>query len=401
MTDDKLCKSLLKLSWMRFIFVIMILVFSIFLENAEGARRRRKRYHGPPPTHPVVLWARTLSNSGDIEQQRIAAFKLSQYSQTIFQDNIIEALILHMKDPDNQIRVFCTLALKKAGTQGDAEKIRKALLEGYQQDPFLRDTIVRVFTFRKDSTPAVHNTFLQALNTATENEAALALLGYFEENGSGDNSFVEILTNLYARIPNSKLRRAVVKTLADRAHGQEEVINLFRKCMEEKDTPLLLACLEGFKSQGHKDPNVWTAVEKISETEDPDVLLATLDVINVLPPTPNLKITKRLIQLIGETDDVELLEKAVLAMGVAGDQNPEIIDKLQALFDSPHTDETIKIAVALVSGKQALKTPEKARAMLKNCALNSKSQNLRSACQLGLKDLDSSNTQPSRTLSTP
>ena len=117
------------------------------------------------------------------------------------------------------------------------------------------------------------------------------------------------------------------------------------------------------------------------------MLLATLDVINVLPENPNPKIAKRLIEIIAETDDTDILDKSVLALGVAGDHTQPIVDTLFSLMSKSDTEEGTKIHVALVMGRQADLFPDKPKEALSRCLSSATTQSLKTACQLGNQEL--------------
>lgn len=318
---------------------------------AAKKRASRTRYK-TPITHPVILWARTLSASDDIEQKKVAAFKLSQYSQPIYQEEAITSLTNCMKGDNAHLKVLCAKAMGKAGNQSRAESIRKVLLEVYKNDPTLRDTLVRTFTVRKDGSKSVQDALLETLQASTNSQEALALLNYFQQSGEGlrGDTFIEV----FKRFSDDKVRRAAVKVLAEHASGEPQVVDLLAVCAESMNTPLALNCLAGLQLQARKDSTrTWAALEKTLESSDPDVLLATLDVINVLPENPNPKIAKRLIEIIAETDDTDILDKSVLALGVAGDHTQPIVDTLFSLMSKSDTEEGTKIHVALVMGRQA------------------------------------------------
>jgi len=366
---------------------VLILCIVCF-QDAEAKRKRRrapqKRYTGP---HPVVLWSRTLSESEDQEQRKVAAFKLSQYSQTIYQESIINTLIKCMKDTDTQIKVLCAKAMQRAGNAGQAEWVRKAMLETYNSDPSLRNTLVRAFIVRKDGTDKPHDTFLKALKNSSDPEEQVVLLSYFEECGNGSGKFVDTLVDMYNKNDNTKTQRAVVEALATKAQGQDAVAGLMIACSTSKDTPLALTCLSGLQSQAKKDPKAWPAIQKTIESSDPDVLMATLDVISALPETPKKEISTRLVEIIDDFEDSEIQEKAVLALGVCGDHSEPVVKMLQKTLDDTGLDEAVRIAAALVMGKQAESFPEPPKNSLTQCAAESKSQNLKTACTLGLKEL--------------
>lgn len=374
-----------------FRFVLLTLVVLIAFENAgEASKRRRSRKRaGPPPTHPVLLWSRTLKDGTDPEQRKIAAFKMSQYSQTIFQEEAISTLLKCVKDSDVEIRVLCTKAMGRAGMQSRNEGIRKALLELYKEDPAIRNTVVRVFVVRKDSSSQVQDVLLDSLKKTTEIEDAMALLKYFEAYGNGSNYFVEVLTQTYHKFNNTKLQGAVISALSAKSEGQSNVVSLLVECTESSDTPLVLTCLSGLQQQAKKDDRVWTAVEKTIESDDPDVLVSTLDVISSLPEKPNEKIAKRLMDLISHLEDEDTQEKAILGLGVCGNGSQETVDVLLPLLEKKSTPEGVRVVASLVLGKQASLLPEKPKAALSTCAKEENSQSLRTACQLGLKDLES------------
>lgn len=371
-------------------FLLILVVLCLFVSDSAEARRRkraRRRYSGPPPTHPVVLWSKTLAESTDPEQRKIAAFKLSQYSQTIYQESIISNLIKCMKDSDVEIKVLCAKAMGRAGTQSQAESVRRALIEQYHSDPVLRSTIVRTFIVRRDNTEKVHDLFLKSLKSGDDPEALIPLATYFEENGNGNQKFVDALVDAYNKHENIKLKRSLVKALASKGQGQNEVVALLAACAASKDTPLALNCLSGLQSQARRDPRAWPAVEKAIESSDPDVLMATLDVINSLPEAPKKEVAARLVEMVDDMDDTEIQEKAVLALGVCGDHTEPTVAALTELLDDKGHDEGVRIAAALVMGRQADLFPEKPQSALTKCLAEARTQNLRTACELGLQEL--------------
>ena len=97
-------------------FAVMILVNPLFLSDAI-ARKKSRKPKGPPTTHPMILWSKTLSESTNLEERRVNAYKLSQYSQPIFQDAVVETLTKCTQDSDLRIRVLCTKALGNASQQ--------------------------------------------------------------------------------------------------------------------------------------------------------------------------------------------------------------------------------------------------------------------------------------------
>lgn len=371
------------------LILVLILCLGVSLDaEAKKKKRRARRYSGPPPTHPVVLWSRTLSESSDPEQRKVAAFKLSQYSQPIFQASVVDTLVKCMKDNDLQIKVLCTKAMSRAGTQSTSEYIRKVLLEQYKKDDALKATVVRVFIVRKDGSPNVHDTLLETVRQKLTLDDMLVHLTYFEEFGNGSNKFTDTLADIYAKNDNPKLKRAVAKALGAQAQGQDKAVDILAGCADSKDTPLSLTCLAGLQSQTKKDKRAWTAVEKTIESSDPDVLEATLDLITALPETENVKIASRLLEILDNTDDADIQEKVVLALGVCGHHSEQIATALETLIDYDDTDESTRIACALVLGKQAPPGSTKSHDVLSKCVTGVKSAPLRTACQLGLQELD-------------
>jgi len=267
----------------KFLTFTLILVFILLAPFEAEAKRKRRRSSGPQPTHPVILWSRTLSESKNKEERKVAAFKLSQYSQPIFQDEVVKTLLNCAKDPDLSIRVLCTKAMGRAGTQSHQEAIRKTLLESYAGEAQMRNTVVRTFIARKDNNPAVHDKLLEALNASTKEEEMLTLLAYFENYGVPGDAFVNGLNNAYQKAPSTKIKRGVVKALADRSGNSDTVMNLLVECSQSHDTPLALTCLSGLETKGKKDQRSWQALEKTILSDDPDVLLSSLDVVNALP----------------------------------------------------------------------------------------------------------------------
>jgi len=334
-----------------------------------------------------VLWAKTLSQTSEKEQRKVAAFKLSQYSQPIFQEDAIKAITQCMKDPDEEIKVLCAKAMRRAGTQKDRERIRKVLLTQFDEDPSLRSTLVRTFIDRKDDAPLTHDRLLEAAKTSQNPDEIQVYLQYFENFGSGADNWVTVLTDLYKKNDSLKLKNAIVKTLAARGLGQQAIITLFAECVDSRDTPLVLNCLSGLEQQAKGDEQSRTAVRKTLQSEDPDVLLASLDVIMSLGEASDAQLATRLINIIEEVEDPEIQEKAVLALGVCGDHSEPVVEILRKMLESK-TNEASQIASALVIGKQANLFPNIPRTLLSKCATESPSVQLKTACSVGLLDLD-------------
>lgn len=365
--------------------LVFLLVLSV---SAEGAKKNRpkKRRNLKPITHPVILWSRTLSETEDPEQKKVAAFKLSQYSQPIYQDSVISTLLTCLKDPDEKIRILCAKAMGNAGNQSKRGLIRGALLETFKADPTLRESLVRTFTTRNDDSKEVQSALLDALSKSSDAHETLALLTYFYECGEGvrPDAFVEV----FNKSDNERIKRWAIKVLAEHGSGENSVVELLATCAESQDTPLALTCLSGLQNQSRRDSSrTWAALEKTIESSDPDMLMATIDVLNVLPERINSPMTKRLIEIIGETDDGDLVDKAVLALGVCGDRSQGLVDTLKNLLSDSKQPESTKIHAALVLGKQAGLFADASRETLNQCAKSSHSQSLRTACQLGHQEL--------------
>lgn len=369
-------------------FRLVLLAALLFLASEETAHgRKKRRYSGPAPTHPVILWSRTLDESQDSEQRKVAAFKLSQYSQPIFQTKVVSTLLKCAKDSDVQIKVLCTKALRGAKSASQAEAIRETLLSLYGAEAGLRNTVVRTLVARKEQAPEVQKVLIDALFKSEDSDELLVLLRYFEEFPATESDLSEKLVTLYEQRRDVKIRRAIVKVLTARASGQDKVIELLAACAQEKDTPLALNCLAGLQTQAKKDARAWAAVQKTLQSDDPDVLLASLDVINALPDAKHPTISKRLLELVEDVEESDIVERAVLALGVCGDQTESLVTSLQNVFKNAKTEEPTRIAAALTLGKQASSYPDTARELLKSCLKEGNSQSLKTACQLGLNEL--------------
>lgn len=367
--------------------ILPLLFIALFLFPLEGeAARKRKRSKGPPITHPVVLWARTLSSSENKDDRVVAAFKLSQYTQTIYQEEAISALTKCIRDPDFKIKVLCSKAMGRAGNAGRADSIRKSLLEVYKEDESLRNTLVRTFTARKDGHANVREALIETVKKSTDVDELTALMKYFESYAVGND--VDAIVDLYQRVENVKIKRAAVKTVSERGQGQSNVIEVLALCAESPDTPLALTCLSGLQSQARKDSKTWSVLEKTIESGDPDVLLATLDVIHSLPEQANPKIAARLIEIANSTEDSDVLEKTLLALGVCGDHSEAIVKVLQKNLERKDVEDGIRVSAALVLGKQAADFPEGVKESLTKCSTQTGSQSLRTACKLGLQEFE-------------
>ncbi|NDG28024.1 MAG: hypothetical protein EB120_12740 [Proteobacteria bacterium] len=371
----------------RNVLVAGLVLFTLCLSSTGlAAKRKSRRRPLKPVTHPVILWSRTLSETTDPEQKKIAAFKLSQYSQPIYQDSVISTLISCMKDSDVQIRVLCAKAMGRAGNQSKKSFIRSALIETYKNDPSLRETLVRTFIARGEDAKEVQDLLLGTLKESTDSHEMLVILSYFYECGEnvGPDAFIAV----FNKTSDERVKRWAIKVLGENGNGEAQVVELLAQCAESKDTPLALNCLSGLQLQARKDSvRTWAALEKTIESSDPDMLVATLDVLNVLPENSNSKITTRLIEIIGETDDGDLIDKAILGLGVSGDHSEAVVDTLYKLLKESNTEESTKIHAALVLGKQAVSVPGTTREALNQCVSSSGSQALKTACQLGAQEL--------------
>jgi len=376
-----------------FCWVILLIYCLSFVETAQ-ARKRRKRYR-PRRPHPVVLWSRTLSKSDDLEQRKVAAFKLSQYSLRIFQNEVINTLIQCTKDPETHIKVLCTKALGNARKRGKNLQIRRTLFERYQSDPILRNTIVRTFINRKDDHANTRKQLLDFAKKSKDSQHLVVLLKYFEKYGSGSDEMVKTLTEIYRKHSVIKVKSGVAKALIERAQGQDSVVALLAECSQSNDTPLQLTCLSGLESQAKDEPRAWDALQVSLDSADPDVLLSALDALITFSEKPNVAISNRLIGTIADMDDSDIREKAILGIGVTGDRSQVIVNTLINIL-AEETDEGLRIAAALVLGKQAANFPKKAMELYALCLKEEKFQSLKTACQLGQQQLKKSSALAAR-----
>lgn len=368
--------------------IVTLLVVCFCAPALASKKKTRRRKYQKPITHPVVLWSTTLAETTDPDEKKVAAFKLSQYSQPIYQDSVITNLIACLKDSDVQIRILCAKAMGKAGNQSRRTTIRNALIEAFKSDPSLKETLARTFLAREDKSKEVQDVLLEALEKSTDNHETLSLLAYFYE--CGDGLRVDPFIGVFNRSSNDRIRRWAIKVLAEHADGEPSVVELLAACAESKDTPLALTCLSGLQLQSRKDSaRTWTALEKTIESSDPDMLIATLDVVNSLPEKSSPVLTKRMIEIISETDDVEIVDKAILGLGVAGDRSSLVLETLQKILKDGEGQESTKIHAALVLGKQATENSEQTKEVLSACMKSPVSASVKSACQLGARELAS------------
>jgi HEAT repeat protein len=276
----------------------------------------------------------------------------------------------------------------RAGNQSRRTAIRNALIEAFKTDPSLRETLARTFLTREDKSKEVQDVMLDALDKSSDDHETMALLAYFYD--CGDGLKVEPFISLFNKSSNERIRRWAIKVLAEHADGEPAVVELLASCAESKDTPLALNCLSGLQLQSRKDSaRTWTALEKTLESSDPDMLVATLDVVNALPEKPSALLTKRMIEIILETDDVELLDKAILGLGIAGDHSVILVETLQKLLKDGESQETTKIHAALILAKQATQNSDQIKEVLSACIKSTSSASVKSACQLGARELAS------------
>ncbi|MBI1862230.1 MAG: hypothetical protein HYR96_15055 [Deltaproteobacteria bacterium] len=373
--------------------VVIALVLFLFLtsETALARRHHGRRFSGPTPTHPVVLWARTLTDSPDPEAKRVAAFKLSQYSQTIFQAEAVKAITACAKGYEFQLRVLCTKALGRAGNQSQNDFVRTTLFEVFDGEPKLKSTVVRALTTRKDANPMVSDKLLAFVKETRDGDEQVTALAYFEMVGSASSKFISTMAEVFQKSEHSKVRRAVAKALAEQGRGQDPVIELLAQCGGNKDdTPLILICLGGLQLQGKTDARTWGTVEKALESTDPDVQLAVVDLIIALPDAPNAKVAERLLSLVDEVDDDDLQEKMVLSLGVVGDGSDKIVEALVRVLGNAEDSEGARIAAALTIAKQSTNA-EKSKEALTRCVAEEKSDTLKSACQLAATEISTKN----------
>lgn len=379
----RLPRTKLALVWLGVLAALWVAEPSV----ASSKKKRKKRYL-PPVTHPVLLWARTISKSEDMAERKKAAFKLSAYTQPISHEEVVKTLLTCSKDSDVEIKVFCTKALRKAGLRSHSERVRNELIQLYRKDESLRPTIIGTLVARQEADPEVHDLLLESVKEMKATEDLLDLLQYFEKFGSGSDGFVAALSSVYEKTESSKVKRAIVKAIGTRGRGQDSVIALLSQCSQSKDTPLALNCLASLQAQGPKDKRAVSAVESTVESDDPDVLDASFDLLGAMPESPNTKITSRLLALVEDLEDPQLLEKAVLALGIVGTHTEEVVAALQKALEHKDSDEPVRVAAALVLGKQTELFPEKSKEILSTC-LKSGTQSLKTACDLGLKEMQS------------
>ncbi len=347
----------------------------------------QRRYRHPLPVNPVIVWARKLSEVNSEEVRKSNAFKLSQYSQPIFQPEVVRALVKCMEDPNITLRVLCTKAMGRAGTAGQAEWIESLLLQAFEKTPELQSTIARTFVIRKSTSPAVYHKLFDTLVSSTSADKQLAFLTYFQEFGDGSDEFVQKLSHLYEKSSDIRVKRMIVKTLSERGRGQSAITSILTECVHSSDTPLILTCLSGLEQQAKQDAQVWGALEKALRSDDSDVILATLDVINVMDDHSDPKISGRLLEIVQNTSDDETREKAILALGVCGGQTDEIYRVLQKTLQSPKMEVACRVASALVLGKQAPKAHQgEVQVILDEC-YQKETGGLKTACELGIQEL--------------
>jgi len=75
-------------------------------------------------------------------------------------------------------------------------------------------------------------------------------------------------------------------------------------------------------------------------------------------------------------------------LGSTGDQGVKVVTTLLKTLSNSEAYESTRIAAALSLGQQALLHPKKAKIQLQNCQRRAKTQMLKTACQIGLKELE-------------
>ena len=226
----------------------------------------------------------------------------------------------------------------------------------------------------------------EAIKESSDLEEVLPALEYFER--FGNSKTIEPLVALYGKTDNVKIKRGVVKAISEHGQGQDSVISLLSDCVDSRDTTLVLNCLSALQIQAKKDSKTLLAVEKTLQSSDPDVILATLELIQSLPESPNEKISLRLLELIEENSENDIVEKSLLAIGVCGDHSEAIVKALQKSLEEKESEEGIRISAALSLGKQSDKFPEGPKSALNDCkASTGNSKSLVTACQLALQEL--------------
>lgn len=360
-------------------WMILILVLVQIPMDLEARRRT--------PTHPVVLWSRTVASAEDLETRRVAAFKLSQYTQRIFQSSVIRTLLECVKDPDLQIKVFCTKAMRNTGRKRDEAKIRAALLERYRNDPALKNAIIRTWIAREESDPAIQGLLLSDLLKAEDVNHRLTLIRYFRRFGQENAALIKSLVYLYEKYPDDRTQLEIVATLAEKGKGQKAVVGILLECAQSEKTPLVLACLGAMESQARDNEGTWRATEALLSSRSPEVLHGTLDLINDLPPGTHVKVAARLLLLLQGNPEPAIQEKAVLALGATGDKGQEVVAALSRIVQDKGRDEGSRIAAALSLGRQATLHKMYPLKLLNECKRSGATQAFRTACQIGLTEL--------------
>lgn len=379
---------------------IGLLLATLLLTPTLEAKRRHHRSTQPRRPHPVVLWARTIATSEDNEQRKVAAFKLSQYTQRIFQQEVIDTLFSCMSDPDTHIKVLCTKALGNVVKHGKDEKIQKALFQQYDNDPKLRSTVVRTLIAREDRSEETQEKLFRALAEEKDPTHLSVLIFYFEKMGDRSEKLVNALSAQYEKTKEIRVRRAIIKALSEKGQGEEQVIAILSECVRSGDTPLQLICLSGLESQAKNDPRAWTALGVALKSQDTDVLLASLDALITFNHRADEAMTKRLLNIATQIEDKETKEKAVLGINVTGNGDPSVVQSLVKIFETSD-DEGVRIAAALVLGKQAASQPTAAASLFSECTQHETSQTLRTACQLAKQELETEKSKLAKQQAAP
>ncbi len=373
--------------------VLLIPIFSSLIAGASPSKL---------PTHPIYYWGKTLLESKNREQRKLAAFKLSQYTQPIYQESVIEALLSCVRDPQLEIKVLCTKALGNVRKKHQTDKIRNALLSQFRNHPVLKRTIINSLIQLKAVDPYLQKALFDEAKATNNPEEIVVLMRYFETFGFGSSNYVNDLIAIYHKFPQTKVRAAILKTLGETAKGHSAAIALLSDCAKITGNNLLqINCLSGLKTQNVRDRRAWQVIEIALETSDLAVLESALELLDNMPPLQNEKLSKRVLAIIAEFKEPEIVEKAVLALGVCGDSSPSTVTILTQLVENKSGDENVRIAAALVLGKQSKSHVAQTKRVLTLCRDSEKTKSLRTACQLGIHDLSAHNTAVVKPAVTP
>jgi hypothetical protein len=113
-----------------------------------------------------------------------------------------------------------------------------------------------------------------------------------------------------------------------------------------------------------------------------------LDVIQSLPEQANSKIALQLVEIANSTEDADVLEKTLLALGVCGDHSEPIVKVLQKSMDRKDVEDSIHVTAALVLGKQGTEFSDGVKESLAKCEKQGATQSFRTACKLSLQEFE-------------